>query len=228
VASSIKPKQAGNQAGMGPKALNFLGCPVSGFFETSETVFYPEGCAFLFPPLLLPEGPFDPDYFISQEDVYLGWKFRLRGRRVYQAPGSKVFHEGEGTVGKFPKWKAVFYQARNRWINLLVFYEKTNLFKISPWLLMDTLSRWMKGLLMDWPSVWGITLAFFWIAAHPGAILQKRLAVQKKRKVQDREILQYMSGRVMRDHGAISRIFNFLSLAYCRLFFLRVMEFKPE
>src|SRR5579859_4765482 len=201
VTSLVKPKQTAPGVEPRPQTLNFLGYAVSGFFEDSQTVFYPAACAVLYPPLLLPEGPFDPDYSIGQQEAYLGWKLRLRGRGVYQAPRSKVFHEGDETLKNLPVWKVFFYGTRNRWLNLFLFYDPSNLWKVLPWLLMDAVFRFLKGLLTHWPSAWGTVLALAWMAAHPWTVYQKRLSLQARRKVSDGEILKCVSGRAVGDNG---------------------------
>jgi GT2 family glycosyltransferase len=208
--------------------LNLLGNPVEGYFEDPQTVFYPEGCALMYARFLAPEGPFDPDYFIYQEDVYLGWRFRLQNRQVRKAPDAKVFHEPGGTMSKFQGWKTVYYQTRNRWMNLFLFYETGNLIKIFPWIAAEALGRMAKSLGSGFNFFLGNLFAVVWILTHPLAIYHKRRALQEKRKARDRVVLRLLSGRVSRDKGLFSRWLNFLSLAYCLVVGLEVLEFSKE
>jgi len=113
-------------------------------------------------------------------------------------------------------------------LNLIVFFEKTTLVKILPWLLADIVFRWWTALLTDWPAWWGMTLSLGWLAAHPKAVFQKRLSLQKKRTVRDREILPCISGRIAGDGGAFKRILNFISLFYCRVAGLPVLEWGRD
>jgi GT2 family glycosyltransferase len=208
--------------------LNLLGKPVEGFFADPRTVFGPSGCAFIYARFLAADGPFDSDYFILQEDVYFGWRLRQLGSQVRRSLTAKVFHEEGGTLSRFPQWKAAYYKTRNRWLNLFLFYETGNLLKLSPWLAADILGGQALSFLSGLDAFLGHGLALAWILTHPFMILAKRQALQRKRKTGDEEILKYLSGRVSRDKGFLSRIFNFLSLAYCGVVGLEVLESQEE
>ena len=224
VTSEVKPKKEEAKPGPRHDFRSFLGGAVEGFFRTPGEIFSPVRCAMLYSPVFLPEGPFDSDYFIYEEDVYLGWKLRLQGRKIYRSTEAKLFHEGGGTSGRLPKWKTDFYRVRNRWLNLLVFYEEQNLWKVFPCILVEAAARWLWELLTDWRAWWGTTSAIGWFLAHPRAVYQKRQAVQKRRKIPDSEILSCQSGRVFQDGGIFSTFLNLLSLSYCRLAGLRIAE----
>ncbi len=229
LSSSVKSnKGAGEKNGQDFRTLNILGNPVEGFFEDPQTVFYPEGCALMVPRFLIADDPLDSDYFIYQEDVYLGWKFRLAGRQVRKSSTAKVFHEPGGTMSRFHGWKTIYYQTRNRWLNLFLFYDTANLLKILPWIAGEALARMVKSLGTGFDAFLGILFAILWIAAHPAAIYRKRKILQEKRKVKDNEVLKFMSGRVAEDGGAAARVLNFLSLTYCLVMGMEVMEFPAE
>ena len=227
-ASSVRPNQGAGKQAEDRWVLNFLGNPVEGFFADPHTVFYAEGSVLMYPRYLATEGPFDPDYFIYQEDVYLGWKFRLANKKVFRSLDAKVFHEPGGTMSRFQGWKTVYYQTRNRWLNLLLFYEWGNLLKLLPWIAAEAFFRQVKGLGKGFHYSIGNLFAILWVLFHPVAILRKRTALQEKRKARDREILRYLSGRVALDRGFLSRLLNFISLAYCLVMGLEVMEFHRE
>lgn len=84
------------------RTLNFLGNPVEGFFEEPRVVFYPGSGSLMYARFLAPEGPFDEDYYVSQEDMYLGWKLRLGGRSIYHSPGAKAYRREEAGLPVFP------------------------------------------------------------------------------------------------------------------------------
>ncbi len=227
VASEVKSRQA-IDGSIPPaeefKTLNFLGKPIEGFFSDSKIFFHPNGCALAYVRRLLPEGPFDPDYFIYQEDVFLGWKLRLGGYRVFQAEGARVFHEEGGTMSRYPGWKSDYYKIRNRWLNLLLLYESGTLRKISPWLALDFGVQLLRGLFLSPQWLFSTLVGILWILTHLGLIKRKRRVLQERRKVTDEEILAFMSGRMARDRGFTSRMINLFSLAYCRLVKLKVLE----
>ena len=131
-------------------------------------------------------------------------------------------------MSKFHRWKTIYYQTRNRWLNLFLFYEWDNLLKLLPWIAAEALGRQVKGLGKGFHYFIGNLFAVVWILTHPLAILRKRRVIQEKRKVRDREILKCLSGRVSMDGGFLSRWLNFLSLAYCLVVGLEVLEFPPD
>ncbi|HUO58250.1 MAG TPA: glycosyltransferase [bacterium] len=229
LASAVKSKQGVEQDRPEDRwTLNILGNPVEGFYEDGRAVFYPEGCALMYPRFLATEGPFDPDYFIYGEDVYWGWRIRLMGKQVRRAPDARVFHEPGGTTSRFHGWRIIYYKTRNRWMNLFLFYETRNLLKVLPWWGMETVGRLVTSLWRGFDQFLGTLLALGWLAFHPRVLYRKRLALQEKRKAGDSQILRYLSGRVMADKGHFSRVVNFLSLAYCLVVGLEVLEFPPE
>ena len=210
----------------GGRTLNFLGNPVEGFWPEALEVFCPGKGTVFFPRFLAPEGPFDEDYFFCREDAYLGWKFRLAGYATGQSPETKVFLKEEGTG--YPEWKEVYFSNRNRWLNLFLFYEAGNLWRILPFVVMECILTLGKSLGVGFGALWGNMCALLWIAGHPRLIARKRQAVQEKRKIPDREVLRYLSGRVARDRGVLSRALNLFSLAYCRLVGLEVLEWQEQ
>jgi len=203
---------------------NFLGNRVEGHFEDPAAVFYPEGCAFLYPRFLAADGPFDPDYFIYQEDFSFGWRMRLEGKAVARSRSAKVFHEEGGTMSRFHEWRSVYYKTRNRWLNLFVFYSAADLLKVLPWVLLEALWRLVRGLFTGFDLFAGTLVAVIWVVTHPRAILRKRSEAQARRKVGDGEVVRWLSGRVAPDGGLFSRPLNFISLFYCAVVGLPVLE----
>ncbi len=206
------------------RALNILGNPVEGFLPDPLELFCPGQGVVLFPRFLAPDGPFDADSYSCRKDAYLGWKFRLANQATGKSPGAKVFEKTDESNPSFPEWKLIYYETRNRWLNLLLFYERGNLLKVLPLALGEGLLRWLKSLTIGFGAFWGTSCAVIWIALHPLLIYKKRRMIQEKRKVSDREILKHLSGRVARDGGMVSRALNLFSLAYCRLVGLEVLE----
>ncbi len=220
-------KTTGDRSG-GSKVVNILGSQVEGFSEDERTVFYPEGYAFIYPRFLALEGPFDPDYFIYQEDLYFGWKLQLAGKQVRVCPEAKVFHETGGTASRLPGWKVVYFRNRNRWLNLFLFYGTGNLLRVFPWIVLDAAAQLVKGLTAGFNQFFGVLFAALWILTHPIAIHRKRKVIQQKRKISDGRIISRLSGRVVDDEGAGSRFLNLISLSYCRFVGLEVIEFQDD
>lgn len=208
------------------RTLNFLGNPVDAYFDDPQAAFYPEKGAILYPRFLAPDGPFDSDYFHFGEDVYLGWRFRLSNRTSAKPVDAKVFRTPEENWDEEPRWKKIYYQTRNRWLNLLLFYDPDNLLKAAPWIIGEGVFKLLASLFQGFGVLWGTLSAIVWIGFHPAVIYQKRQAIQMKRKVSDETVLRYISGRVVGDDRFYSRGLNFLSLLYCRVTGLKVLEWK--
>jgi hypothetical protein len=209
-----------------PQTLNFLGNPVAGFFEEASEVFYPDGGPVIYPRFFSPDGPFDEDYFVGGEDAYLGWKFLQSKRRMAKSVAAKIFQNDSAFPTELAEWKRCYYQTRNRWLNLLLFYEAGNLVKIAPWAVAEALWCFLRSFGTGFGLFFGTLFAAGWVLTHPFWIYKKRIAIQERRKARDWETLGYLSGRVARDSGRFSRLLNLLSLTYCRLVGLEVLESK--
>ncbi|HVZ80626.1 MAG TPA: glycosyltransferase family 2 protein [bacterium] len=213
------------QGGEWDQTLNFLGRPIKGYWPDERLVFCPPEGAWIYPRFLAPEGPFDEDYGWFGGAAYLGWRMRASGRFSGWNPEAKIFRS-VGPGEDEPGWKRVFWSNRNRWLNLLLFLEGGNLWKIIPWMFLECAFLTLKGLVMSFSTLVGTLLAAGWILFHTKLVLEKRRVLQEKRKVPDREILGLVSGRVVSDNVPMSRLLNILSLAYCRLVGLKVLEWQ--
>lgn len=99
---------------------------------------------------------------------------------------------------------------------------------MMPWMALEALLKLGKGLATGLNGFLGTLLAIVWILSHPASIGRKRKILQEKRKVGDREVLRFLSGRVLPDKGKFARAVNFISLFYCLATGLEVMEFSQE
>jgi GT2 family glycosyltransferase len=92
------------------------GQPASEATE-SRLVFGACGAAFLIPKALFDSlGGFDPDFFVSHEDVDLSYRAQLRGYRCRYVADSVVRHRGSSTLGRASR-SAVFHGQRNlEWV----------------------------------------------------------------------------------------------------------------
>ncbi len=205
--------------------INFLGYNIMRVFEEPWRTFFASGCALVYRRDVVGEVPFDPDYFLYAEDVYLSWHVRLKGWEVVQVPDAVVYHKGSVTARK--RRDTVFYQTRNRLLNCLLFYEKATLLKLAPYFAFDFVAgavrhaRLPANLLAFWGGYLVALLGF-------PAILTKRRLLQAARVVSDGEILQLMSCKLLNEGGTPARFFNGISSLYCRLVGLETMERYAE
>ena len=149
--------------------------PPSG--EREREVFSPCAAAALYRRSAVRElGGFDEDYFCYVEDVDLGFRLRLAGRRCLYVPQSVAHHVGSGTTGGQHSDFALYHGHRN-----LVWTFVKDMPGILFWLLLPL------HLALNLASI-----AWFTLRGHGGVILRaKRDALldlpqawRKRRKIQ--------------------------------------------
>lgn len=148
-------------------------------------------CALMDRDLVLSHGGYDEGFFYLAEDYELAYRLRVQGERLVSVEDALVRHRG-GTAGLsfrgggYPERRA-YLHARNRWWILAKGYALRTLLVALPGLLLYEL-------------VW---LAFATLQGHLGAhlrgkrdflrglgpVLRSRRAVQKGRRVRDRDLL---------------------------------------
>lgn len=195
-------------------------------------IFYAGGLSVIFRKKDFPQ-PFDPSYVCYAEDVYLGWWSKLRGGAVVIAPKSRVKHYGGGSwyVGGRITKIAVFNGSKNQLMNYLIFYEWKNIIRIAPIFFVTQLVHMAQN-----PRKIPVKCkAYFWVLVSLRQIMKKRLAIQKTRRIADRELLRTMSCRLYdpvllptRWMGAFAKIMNVLFFVYCFLVGIRTIEFQRK
>jgi len=89
------------------------GCSDSAAFSTSHEIFSPCAAAALYRASdLRLVGGFDEDFFCYGEDVDLGFRLRLCGKRFLYVPAAKVAHVGSGLTGVDSDF-AIYHGHRN-------------------------------------------------------------------------------------------------------------------
>lgn len=149
--------------------------------------FHPDGSSFLFSRAAFGR-PYDDDYFIYHEDVYLGWRAWLMGFEVALAEASRA-ETFDGGATRRIKYLTAFYTERNRWLNYFTFLSTASLLKALPLLWADALLKLAFG-----SNRRAKLHAWAWLWLHPGAVFAKRRAMQAARKRPDREILPLIAG----------------------------------
>lgn len=144
---------------------------------------------------LVEVGQFDGDYFCYVEDVDLGFRLRLAGRKAMYVPDAVVHHVGSGTTGGQHSDFAVYHGHRN-----LVWTFVKNMPGILFWLLLPLHA------LMNLASV-----LWFALLGRSGVILRakrdallglpkmwgKRQAIQSTRMATVREIWRYLDKQIV-------------------------------
>jgi GT2 family glycosyltransferase len=137
-------------------------------------------------------GGFDKDYFIYLEETDLGWRTWLAGYRIIFVPDSVVYHEFGTTNIIDPKsqnYRVKFHGTKNYIMTLIKNLGKINLFKILPkhvllWIgVVIVLS--LKGKFRD---SYLVLKGIIWNLLNIFKIRNKRLEIQKKRKISDKDL----------------------------------------
>lgn len=148
--------------------------------EPADVLFASAGAALFDRCALLEAGGFDERFFMYHEDVDLGWRLRLGGRRVVTAPAARALHHFGGTtrVEKSLAWRERLGE-RNNIRALIKNYEAR------------TLIRALAGLLLlrQAPARKAAQLRNFgWNLGRLPDTLRLRRRVQAGRRVSDREL----------------------------------------
>lgn len=186
---------------LSPKANMNFWMRVVDTQEVTKKYLAPDGSAFCFRKSLVGL-PFLPEYFLYQEDVYLGWLTWLRGGRVERVDSSTALNFDGGTT-KRTKFITSFYTERNRWLNYFYFLSGSSLMRAMPSLILDLFLRLLFG-----QNRLAKGKALGWIFFHAFSILKKRQEIQLKRKVEDKDILPTLSGTYDSDRRFLNEIFR--------------------
>jgi GT2 family glycosyltransferase/LmbE family N-acetylglucosaminyl deacetylase len=148
---------------------------------TPVDVLFPSGAAMLMrAPDFLDAGAFDPSFFMYHEDVDLGWRYWLTGRRVVLCPGSVVFHAFGGTTkveqkSNWRDWMGNRHNLRSLWKN----YELRNALTAT------------KQLIGIWLRTGQFSLAWHvitWNVVHVRGTLRERKRLQRMRRLTDADL----------------------------------------
>ena len=148
---------------------------------TPVDVLFPSGAAMLMRRTdFLDVGAFDPSFFMYHEDVDLGWRLWLLGKRVVLCPASIVFHAFGGTTKsqqgtKFRDWMGNTHNLRSLWKN----YEFRNALSATRRLVALWLRTGQVGL------AWH---ALTWNLIHIRGTVRERRRLQRMRRLSDADL----------------------------------------
>jgi GT2 family glycosyltransferase len=197
-------------------SLNFLGYNIMRVFDDLSLVFFAGGASLMFRKHIVGR-PFLDEYFLYHEDVYLSWRMRLAGYQIRMAQASSVHHIGSVTASHQASGLVTFYQERNRLLNALLLYEFLTLLRLFPLFVVDGMVKLALSIVAGRKSPAGILRAYVWCLTHVRWILSQRRVHQAMRTVRDREILSWMSPRLLEHDGPLASTVNRFALLYARL-----------
>ncbi|MBI2541605.1 glycosyltransferase family 2 protein [Candidatus Woesearchaeota archaeon] len=141
---------------------------------------------------------FDPDYFIYAEDLDLGLRIRLAGKKVLFEPNAVMYHMHAATTKKSGRSFTTFLMERNLLTTFLKILSPENIILFAPYVLAMRLLAAIRDLVaLDASSALARLRAMLWIVFNMDFILKKRKVVQKMRKADDKFILKVFSERYL-------------------------------
>ena len=127
-------------------------------------------------------GGFHDEFFLYQEDIQLGWRAQMSGRRVVYSPAADVYHD----YAFERHGKKRYFMERNRIAFLGTCFSARTLLLLAPvlvvteimMLLVAARQGWFKDKLAGW----------MWLARNGRRLLRRRRETQRGRLVRDRDL----------------------------------------
>jgi len=203
-------------------SVSYLMYNIMNIFPDIEDEFYPNGCSLIFRKSEIGI-PFDDDYFFYGEDVYMGIRARFKGMKIKFVKSSIVHHKGTGSVttNSF----RTFCQERNRFLNLYLFFSFGFIVRMLPYLTFNHTLKTLLSMFSRKHSTVGLLRAYFWFYFNIPTILKKRKRLEPVKQVNEKEIIKYISSKIVNDGSAFAAILNRLSYIYSRLMGIKPVEY---
>jgi len=137
---------------------------------------------------------FDPDYFIYAEDVDLGLRIRLNGKKIVFQPNAMMYHMHSVTTQKSGKSFSTFLMERNLLTTAFKILSIQNIVLFLPYIIFARFLAIFKDILsLEFGTALSRTKVIFWILLNINFIAAKRSQVQKFRTADDKYILRVFS-----------------------------------
>jgi GT2 family glycosyltransferase len=164
-----------------------LGEPAATVTEPTE-ITYANGSVLAMRRELFKElGGFTEELFLYHEDLELGWRARMRGRRNVLDPSANVLHEYEHSRNS----EKYYFMERNRLVFVASAYSGRLLLLLGPVLLLAELGLTLVSLREGWFRA--KFRGWRWVGAHARWIAGHRRRLQSERTVSDRELARYLT-----------------------------------
>jgi len=203
-------------------SVSYLMYNIMNVFPDIGDEFYPNGCSAIFRQSEVGI-PFDSDYFFYGEDVYLGLKARFMGMKIKFVKDSVVDHKGSSTV--VATSFRTFYQERNKFLNLYTFFSLGFIIKMIPYITLNHTLRTIQAVFSKNISFVGVVKAYLWFYLNIPTILKKRKSLKTFKKLNEKEIIKYISSKVVNPDSSLAPILNPLSYLYSRLVGIKPVEY---
>ncbi|MAE43273.1 hypothetical protein CMO93_05860 [Candidatus Woesearchaeota archaeon] len=141
---------------------------------------------------------FDNDYFFYGEDVDLGMRIRLLGKKVYYIPSSIVYHLGSVSRKIHKSSYLTFLMERNLIRTFLTTLSVKNIILLEPYVFLMRVAAIAKDLLkLNLMEAFARIKAIFWVLFNFNSIMKKRKIIQKMRKVDDKALFKFFSEKYL-------------------------------
>jgi GT2 family glycosyltransferase len=207
-------------------SLNFLGHNIMRKFDRPENTFFAGGASLIYKRDILGL-PFDDEYFLYLEDVYLSLRARFLGCSVMQTSASRVRHLGSDTTRRQQASLITMYQERNRLLTMLLFFGMPTLLKLLPLFALNVCAKLAASLLVRRYSFAGLLRAYLWLIAHPVTIAGKRRVLRTARRVPEKDVTTWMTSDLTNGESASGKAINACAHMYLRLTGIRTLEDMP-
>ncbi len=210
--------------------INLLGHNIMEVFnigaDGTGEIFQATGCSLIFRKSLVDAigGLFLDEYFAYAEDTYLCLKVKFFGQKIMHTSKSVVHHKGNATTSKQKASLLYFYQERNRLLNFLLFFSKSFLMKYFPYLLLNFLLKFFASFFIQKYSLAGLIKSNYWLAANFKWIKKHRSGLNGLKKVDEKELLKFISGKILNGENLFVRFINHFSLLYCKAVKINILE----
>jgi GT2 family glycosyltransferase len=214
--------------------INLIGHNIMEVFEVNKNgmgeIFQANGCSLIIRKKLvdLLNGLFPDEYFAYSEDTYLCFKVKFRGLKILHTSKSIVHHKGGGASVNKKASHLYFYQERNRLLNFLIFFSGKFTVKYIPILIFNFFMKLAASVASEKYSAAQLMQAYFWLLTNHGRIKKNRIHLKSLKKVDEDYVLGYLSGKIFNGDNTGERIMNTLSVFYCRLVSINILENKRK
>jgi GT2 family glycosyltransferase len=189
-------------------------------------IFQANGCSLIIRKKIIEElgGLFPEEYFAYSEDTFLCFKVKFRGLKIMHTSRSVVNHKGGGSSGKNKSSFLYFFKERNRLLNFLIFFPGNFLIKYIPFLIFNFFLKLFASAFSGKYSPVQLVKAYWWLISNHKQISKYRKHLKKMKQVSDDYVLKYISGKIFSGENAFEKFINKLSVFYCKLTGIRIME----
>lgn len=187
-----------------------------GQYRVTE-LSYSSGAAVMFRSETLKEvGLLEEGFFMYHEDLELGLRIRIAGKKNYLLPSAVAYHDYK--FSKNPKkfsWMELY-----RWVVVLGYYRLPTLILIAPIMLGVELASWFFAVKNGWLKAKIYQYANFFLPKTWQLIIKIRARQKQLRKISDREFMSMTVGELLgqeADNAIVEKIANPLLSTWVKL-----------